>query len=121
MTPERTHEAFRLWAFHAYYGIYREEKNLTVRFAKALVASSRPVSEQTVAAWRAAKDDLNELRGRQNEPATRLAPVAYWRAVFEAIRRHTGRDLTFRAWENGRGEEPHEPEEAWASAAEDDE
>jgi hypothetical protein len=37
-------DAFRLWAFHVYYDkAFAHEQNLTVRFANAIVASSRPV------------------------------------------------------------------------------
>lgn len=99
MTKESTRDAFRLWAFHSYYQVYREEKNLSLRFVMALVASSRPVSDEMIEAWRASKKELRALRRAQDSPRTRLRWPDYWQAVFDAILRHIRADAEFRAWE----------------------
>ena len=46
-------DEFRLWSFHIYYQkSFAAEIDLTLRFAKALIASSQPIRDrQTVIEW----------------------------------------------------------------------
>ena len=50
---DEAEDAFRLFAFHTYYNrSFNTEKDPTVRFAKALVASAHPIDdEQAVLDW----------------------------------------------------------------------
>lgn len=49
MTPEQMKEIesrFRVWSFHQYYArVYATEKDNAMRFAKALLASIRPIRD----------------------------------------------------------------------------
>ena len=50
---EKIESAFRLWSFRIYYRrSFKEERDLTLRFLKALVASSKPIRDrQAVIDW----------------------------------------------------------------------
>ena len=93
---ESPEEQFRLWAFYQYYRAYRAEKNLTHRFIRALVESSKPVPPDRVLAWQAAKGDIDQIeRAFRADEITR----GEWSEQIQAaIKAHTGAVVHNRSW-----------------------
>jgi len=99
-TPE---DAFRLWAFSLYYKAYREDLDMTRRFVRALVESSRPVAPSMIEAWTRAREEIAEF-GR----ALKAGEISRdeWSALIQAaILDHTGVNMKPRAWEGEQAED----------------
>ena len=99
-TPE---DAFRLWAFHAYYAAYKAEQSPTMRFVRALVASAKPIPPDRIRAWRLAKKEIARATKRLNRNEI---DRAHWAELIQAaILTHTGKVIRERAWQISATEE----------------
>ena len=98
-----TEDGFRLWAFSLYYKAYKDELDMTRRFVRALVESSRPVAPGMIVAWAAAKEEIAEFeRARKAGEIT----LEEWADLIRAaILDHTGVNMKARAWEGEQAEE----------------
>lgn len=87
---------FRLWAFNMYYRAYKEELDLSKRFVRAIVESSKPVPAEMILAWRAARREIRKidiaLRDRQ------ITREDWAKQIQAAILSHTGATVPDRAW-----------------------
>lgn len=71
MNYKRIEDHFRIWAFSQYYQLYADEQSNTIRFCKALIASSRPVPYEAIVAWHQTMRDTK----RTSSPSKRMKIV----------------------------------------------
>ena len=90
-------DKFRCWAFHQYYRAYCLERNPSHRFIRAIVELSKPIAENRILIWEAAKKEIDLIDKKFK--TYKITRNEWTKQIRAAIRAHTGATGLPRAWE----------------------
>lgn len=98
---ESMRDRFYVWAFHMAYEAFRAQMCSWTRFARAIVLSSAPVSDERIEAWWRARKRLRALRRAyvEKDKRDKRALREYLEAASGCIMLELGRQVKWRAWE----------------------